>query len=307
MHTPSNCTMRTTRVLMAIVAVATVSACAFFFPFGHENLGETRVRAICRFAFACCTPIERQLFANAPFKDEGACVAETLEDQGFGAFVLNIDTLAREAVSRGAAEYDGEAAERCARPQLDAVNTCDVEKLVDSQGQFDFTRFFLLADPGDPECAALASRNYVRGLVDDGDECFSDFDCKDFGLCVDEEGADEDTITTKGECRVPHAEGEECDDGKGCQPGLSCLPDQDAGAVTCQANEPGDEGDDCFVDADCASNVCEESIGGGACLSNGADCVDDVDCPPGDFCNGEFVRTCGAANEISVEVCNGPE
>jgi hypothetical protein len=292
--------------IVAPLTLAAASACVFFFPFSHENLGETRVRALCHFAFACCTPIERQLFSNAPHRDEGACIDETLEDQGIG-FLLNIDALAKDAVSRGAAVYDGEAAERCTKPQLDAINQCDVEKLVDAAGNFDLTRFVFLTDASDPECVALASRNYVRGQVDDGDECFSSFDCKDFGNCVlDEEDVGE-VITTRGSCVVPHAEGDECDDGVACQPGLACVADGD-GTLTCEESEPAADGEPCAIDADCESGNCEEVIGNGTCLFGGEPCVDDVDCATeGDVCNGEFVDECAPVDEVSVEVCDGKD
>ena len=287
----------------AALAVTAGSACALLFPLNFYALGETRVRAICHVAFACCTPIERQLFANAPFKDEGACVAEGLEDSGFG-FILNLDALAKDAVDRGAAEYDAEAAERCSRAQLDAVNACDVEALVDASGNFDLAGLILLTDRDDPECVALASRNYVRGLVDDGDECFSDIDCADFGTCVVEPPDDgEALLTVAGECLTPHAEGDACDDGAGCQPGLACAPGGDG--LECQEIDLLDDGDPCTNDFECASGACEDVIVDGTCLTSGAACVDDDDCGDGDFCVGELSSTCAAADGVSVEICDG--
>lgn len=287
---------------LALVAVA-ASACAFFFPLSHDNLGETRVRALCHFAFACCTPIERQLFSNAPHKDEGACVDETLEDQGIG-FLLNIDALAKDAVDRGTAVYDAEAAERCSRPLLDAMNQCDVEQLVNASGAFDLNRFLFLTDSDDPECIALAGRNYVRGNVGDGDECFSSFDCEDFGECIPDPDDAGDVITTRGSCIIPHGEGDACDDGVGCQPGLSCV--NEGGELTCEEVEPAGDGEACEFDTDCESGNCEDVVGGGTCDLTGLPCVDDDDCP-GDFCNGEVFGECAAAADVSVEICNGPD
>lgn len=295
--------IRVTRIA-APLALAAASACAFFFPLAFDNLGETRVRALCHFAFTCCTPIERQLFSNAPHRDEGACVDETLEDQSIG-FLLTIDTLAKDAVARGTAVYDGEAAERCSRVQLDAINQCDVDKLVDASGNFDFNRLLFLTDSADPECLALAQRNYVRGQVDDGDECLSSFDCKDFGACVQDPDDVGDVITTAGTCIVPHAEGDDCEDGVGCQPGLQCV--NEGAAFTCEQLEPAADGEPCGGDADCESGNCETTIGNGECIFAGGACVDDADCPPDDFCNGDFTDECAPANEVSVEVCDGKD
>ena len=283
------------------LALAAASACAFFFPLAHDNLGETRVRAICHFAFACCTPIERSIFFNAPHRDEGACIDETLEDQGTG-FLTAIDAQAKDAVARGTAVYDGEAAERCSRAQLDAVNSCDVEKLVDPSGGINFSALIFLADPNDPECVALATRNYVRGQVDNDDECLSSFDCKDFGSCVHDPD-ESDTLTTKGACVAQHAEDDDCSDGVPCQPGLACVGNGEA--ITCEQIEPAADGEPCSVGTDCESGNCQETIGDGTCIIAGGACVDDQDCPPDDFCNGDFTQECAAAQDVSIEICNG--
>jgi hypothetical protein len=289
--------------LAAPLLLAGVSACAFFFPFGYDNLAETRVRAACHFAFTCCTPIERGLFFDAPHRDEGTCVDETLEDESIG-FIAVLDQLAKDAVSRGTAVYDADAAERCSRPVLDAVNACDVDQLTNAAGQIDGLRVLFLTDVSDPECTALAGRNYVRGQVGDGDDCESSFDCEDFGECVVDPEERAETLTTKGSCVTPHAEGDECDDGVGCQPGLSCIPDAE-GTFTCEQLDPQEDGEPCEDDPDCESGNCATIIGDGACEFSGNPCVDDVDCEPGEFCDGDLTFECAPAEEVSVEICDG--
>src|SRR5688572_1053325 len=163
--------------LVLFTLLVSGTSCGLFFPFGLDALAETRIGAICHFVYACCTPIERAVFTGAPpFRDEGACKAELAEDASFGAFVT-IDQQAKDAVARGAATYDGEAAERCSRGQLEAVNSCNPDAVFNAGGQADFVRLLFLVDPADAECVALAQRSFTIGNVGDGDECFSNIDC----------------------------------------------------------------------------------------------------------------------------------
>lgn len=286
-------------VLAGVLALG--ASCNLLSPLSPDQLGETRIRAICHLAFGCCTPIERQLFANAPFKDEGACVAESLEDAGLG-FLLAIDAEAKDAVDRGAAEIDSEAAERCTQPQLDAVNQCEIDKLVDANGDFDLNRLVFLTDADDPECVALAARNYTRGLVDDGDDCLSDFDCKDFGACVLDPD-DVDVLTTKGTCKALVGEGDDCSDA-GCLPGLVCTAGAGANPE-CQQIDLKPEGEACFGDGECNSNNCADVIVDGTCFGDGTPCVADEQCVPGDFCAGQSTSECAAAADKTLEICDG--
>ena len=288
--------------LLAILAFSAVlgASCNFLSPFAPDQLSETRVRALCKVAFGCCTPIERQLFANAPFKDEGACVAESLEDAGLG-FLVTIDTQAKDAVDRGAAEFDSEAAERCTRPQQDAVDQCDIEQLVDATGGFDLERLILLTDDSDPECVALAVRNYTRGLVDDGDDCLSDFDCADFGTCVPDPDDVGEVLTTEGTCKALVAEGEDCSEA-GCLPGLQCA--LEGADLECQEIDLKGDGESCFVDGECESNNCADTIVDGTCI-DGTPCVVDEQCGDDDFCFGDEVSECAGAGDVSVEICDG--
>jgi hypothetical protein len=293
--------------LVLVALVVTGSSCGLFFPFGLDALADTRIGAICRFAYNCCTPAERAVFLNSPpFKDEGACRAEAAEDRNFGGGFYTQDLIAKDAVARGAAEYDGEAAERCSRAQLEAMNACDPEAVFNSAGQIDFVKFSFLVDPTDAECFALAQRSFARGLVDDGDECFSDIDCADFGVCVPEEG-NEDTLTTAGECLKPHEDGDECIDARPCAPGLLCQQPEGGGTPVCSEPVLKDDGEDCFQNAECESGLCEQNESG-TCFIGQTPCVDDTDCvDAGDFCNIDFNSVCAPAPDVTLDMCNGPD
>jgi hypothetical protein len=260
--------------LVVVLIVGAAAACGLFAPLGLDALADTRVNALCHMAYACCTPIERALFLNAPpFRDEGACRAELAEDRALAAVYL-VDQQAKDAVARKTAEYDAEAAEECSRERLDAANNCDPKPFIGVDGRINFNALLLLVDPQDAECVALAQRAFTRGLQEDGDECFSDVDCADFGTCV-KDPDDAEVITTRGECRTPHARGDDCSDGKGCQPGLACRPpEQGGGPPTCQRLVRKRNGESCALNGECDSAVCR---------------------------NG----TCAAAPDFDVEICDG--
>jgi hypothetical protein len=294
--------MRRILTLAALAALfTTASSCQALFPFSPENLTETRVRALCHFAYACCTPVEAAVYVGflTQYKDEGACVAELLEDDLL-ASVHAVDQQARDAVARGAAEYDGEAAEECSRELLDAVNSCDVDALT-TGGQVDFSKIFYLVDTEDEECSALAQRNFARGNVEDGDECHSSVDCEEFGSCVVE--TDPDVITTEGECVTPGGEGDPCND-VGCQPGLQCVYD---GEPTCEDVPRLADGEGCEDNAECDSGFCDFEQSSGNCVDAGTPCLEDADCDvnAGDFCVTGFGGQCGAVPKIKVEICDG--
>jgi hypothetical protein len=290
------------RRIFTFAAVATLfttaSSCQALFPFSPDNLTETRVRALCHFAYACCTPIEAALYVGflTQYKDEDACVAELLEDD-LMASVHAAEQQARDAVSRGAAEYDGEAAEQCSREWLDAVNSCDVDKLTTS-GQVDFSKVFYLVDTADAECSALAQRNFTRGNVKDGDECYSSVDCEDFGSCIVE--TDADVITTEGECSTPGGEGDSCEDVV-CQPGLTC----DGAEPLCEEPRSIDNGQPCEESAECGSGFCDYEQVAGVCFEGGTPCVEDTECDPTDFCEIGFGGVCAAVPDVKVEICDG--
>lgn len=294
--------MRRILTLAVLAAVfTTASSCQALFPLSPDNLTETRVRALCHFAYACCTPIEASLYIGflTQYKDEGACVAELLEDDLLTS-VRAADQQARDAVARGAAEYDGEAAEECSREWLDAVNSCDVDAL-SSSGSLDFNKLFYLADSRDAECSALAARNFARGNVEDGDECHSSVDCEEFGTCVVE--PDADVITTEGECVTPGGEGDPCGDA-GCQPGLSCVFDTEA---TCEDVPLLANGEPCDENVVCDSGFCDFEQSVGRCFNADTPCTDDTDCDvnAGDFCLSEFGGACAATPDVNVEICDG--
>jgi hypothetical protein len=279
------------------------------------------VASTCHFVHDCCTPSERQLFLAAPFPDKGACLEEF--EATFGGS-LNV---AIEAVDKETATFDAEAAEACTNAIRTAVDQCDATALVDATGRLSTTRLLFFVDERDPVCSALAQRGFTRGVVEDGDDCVSNIECADFGICI-VDAADGD-LTVSGTCRAAAAAGASCED-RSCQPGLICgatrtceaPPDLAADGDACQANGQCESGfcsgardrarcsndatNNCDVDDDCTER--------GRCDSNAGRCDDpaqtacqeDRDCP-------DLTGTCLAATpgqcvtvSVTAEICDGP-
>lgn len=281
-------------LLPAALALTPLSSCWCITPTGLDGVVEAFIRADCHFAFVCCTAPERAQFFTRSFRDEGACVAESLEEGNGGNVVTD---RAKVVIAAGKGTFDQERADECLKPRLDALNSCDSEAILGG------------GLPGDPVCAAEQARGFVVGNVEDGDDCNDDIECADFGVC-DRSGNDDDTITTAGECKAARAEGEECIDNDGnvfaCFPGTFCINDGQ-GNFTCEQVELLADGEDCFDDAQCESNFCEERSTF-TCVISGEPCTEatqEADCPAlGDFCGEDEEQVC-AANDVSVEVCDG--
>ena len=247
-------------------------------PTHPRNYGNTILSSICHFEFDCCTPSERAAFlrfSQASSKDR--CLEEV--NDGFGGLM----NVAAEAVDRGTATYDAEAAERCTATLRAASDQCDSAAFASPTGGFSFESIAFLVDPRDAECQALASRGFTRGTVKDGGDCINNVDCADFGTCIvtDEDGED---LVVAGECRAGLAEGEDClDSNASCQPGLVCAADG------CEAVELADNGDACSFSGSCASGFCTAEDGEGSCEGSGDECFDDFECEGScvdDFCVG---------------------
>lgn len=295
--------MRAFRLLtLVLTAMMAVGGCGWLFPLSLDSLTETRVRALCHFVYGCCTPSERGRFAPLPFADEPACVSELLEDPGsLGIYFGPTDALARDAIGRGAAEFDAAAAERCSRSFLDAINRCDPQPFF-AAGSPNGTAIVLLVDSSDAECASLAQRHFTRGLVEDGDDCQGPLDCAGFGACRVE--PDPNVRTVAGTCEASPGEGESCVQSFACQPGLYCDPGDGSGEPTCVIVERGANGEACTFPDQCESRHCD-AVQELRCTTDDAPCVDDADCQPGDVCGYQINGTCADAPSYTIEVCNG--
>jgi hypothetical protein len=179
------------RRLLAVALFSTAlfgSSCIWFFaPTSLDGFVEALIRADCHFAFACCTPPERASFFPLNFKDEGACVEESLEQ---GSAANSVVDRAKAVIAAGKGEFQQDRADECLKPLLDAKNQCDSQAV-------------LAPEPQDPVCAAEAARGFVKGNVDDGDDCDDDIECADFGFCDRVTDAEEDTLTGRGVRRRP--------------------------------------------------------------------------------------------------------
>lgn len=281
----------------ALLPALASSGCWFFSPTGLDGTVEALTRADCHFAFACCTPPERQSFFARNFRDEGTCVSESLE-QGSGGNVV-VDR-AKAVIAAGNGEFQQERADECLKPTLDALNNCDADAVLGAGAA------------NDPVCAAEQARGFVAGSIDDGDGCNDDIECADFGVC-DRSDNDPDVVTTEGECRAAKPEGEDCLNPDGgffaCFPGTFCTPDAN-GDFTCEEFELKGDGEACDVDSECESGSCDGGEEVFACFFDGAPCTEateaiDCDVAIGDSCEATFSSVC-AANDLSVEVCDGP-
>lgn len=292
-------------IFAAPLGVAALASCSFLFPFSLDSFSDTRVQAFCHFAYACCTPLERSVFmgAETAFKDEGACVAE-IQEEFVGFFGRADADRARDSIARGAAEFDAEAAERCSRASLEAANACDPTPFFKPSGEIDDEELVLLVDSEDPECVELARRAFTIGKLEDGDECDSDIDCADFGICAQEFG--DDTLTTKGTCHATLKKGAGClNANRFCGPGLFCTANADGGA-TCEEPDLKANGEACGSDFECESGACE-IVETGACINSGLPCVVDEDCDVAnfDFCQHTAQGECTAPADLEIEVCDG--
>lgn len=281
---------------VALLLAASAPGCWFVSPTGLDGAVEALTRADCHFAFACCAPAERQSFFPRNFRDEGTCAAESLEE-GNGANVV-VDR-AKAVIAAGNGAFEQDRADKCLKPVLDALNTCDADVVLGS-GATD-----------DPLCTAEQARGFVKGNLDDGDKCNDDIECADFGVC-DRSGNDADVVTTEGECRAAKEEGDDCLDPDGgffaCFPGTFCTPNA-GGDFTCEQLDLKGDGDPCDVDGECESGSCSGEAEVFGCFFTGDPCTvatEVVDCAtPGDSCESTLDSVC-ASNDVSVEVCDGP-
>ncbi len=271
---------------IALGAAAAISAVAFsgcfnlFFPSAPDQFVETVFRANCQFQHRCCAPAERNSSAG---RDEATCVEVAFES---GGSTTLIGDRAKSAVDRGAATYDAELADRCVKAITDAANSCDAA-------------FFLAGEGRDAECDAGFARGFTVGTVGDGGDCVDSFDCADEGDCIVE--AEDDVISTAGECRGRVAEGDDCSEFP-CQSGLSCSF---AGETPrCEKIELKGDGEECFGSNECESGSCIDGEAG-VCFDSGEPCTEDNDCEVdlGDFCDVDFITVCGDAP--TVEICDG--
>jgi hypothetical protein len=279
-------------------ALALASSCNFFFPFAPDQVCETEIRAICHFVHACCNASERVVFGGlANFRSEGDCVNELLAEQGSCGNALAV----HEATQQGRFEYDGALAERCQKPRVDALNSCNADAVLGE------------ALEEDPACAGLGSGNFAFGtgkVAEDG-RCFNAFECAEPGSVCDPledvEGDGQILITRVGTCRSPAKEGQDCSaDGSDglCEPGTFC----DFQTEECTAIDLLNNGEACFADGQCESGFCNDVQVNvqPSCddrLDDGADCLDDNDCDSR-ICDPND-RVCLAPEAIVVEACNG--
>lgn len=283
--------LRLPLLAFALALPLSTSSCWLFTPTGLDGFLEAFIRADCKFAFTCCSPPEREQFFPRSFRDEGTCVQESLEEGSGGNVVVD---RAKAVIAAGKGEFNQARADECLKPLLDDRNSCDSQAV--------------LTGGADVKCAAEQGRGFVVGNVEDGDDCNDDIECADFGVC-DRSGNEDDVVTTAGECKAAVDEGGDCGDGETCFPGLTCTGNADFTEFTCEQAELLGDGDACFDDAQCESGFCDEQDVF-TCFFTGDPCTeateaDDCDVNIGDSCEADVAEVCVAADNLSVEVCDG--
>ncbi|MDP2344035.1 MAG: hypothetical protein Q8O67_23965 [Deltaproteobacteria bacterium] len=282
--------------LASLFVVAVVGAGCFnlFFPFAPDQLFESDVRSRCAFAFRCCLAAERGSTGLSGFRNEDECIEELLETGGQLSF---LGQRAKAVIDAGKGTHDAALADECLKPLFDARNACDAETV-------------LAPTPESTECQVGASRAFVVGNVDDGDECIDDLECADEGRCQPdpdlEPDPDEVTVTVAGLCVAAASEGEACDE-RSCKAGLDC-DSNDAGELECTKPVLLEDGADCFVGSQCESGSCVAEGGVGFCDFDGSDCTSDAQCTldQDDFCDFDNGNTvCGPPADVVVEICDG--
>jgi hypothetical protein len=285
------------RLMLLVALVSLLANCNFFFPFAPDQVCETLIRAQCRFAFNCCNATERQdlLLGFEGFRSEGDCINELLEERGV---CLN-ERSVQDANNQGRFTYDAALAERCLKPAVDALNACNAD--------------FILGDgAGDiaEECE-VEGFAFGTGKVAAGEACFENFECADPGSICDpfenDPEAEEFIVTEVGACLAPAKIGEDCgpDGSDGfCEPGSFC----DFAEEECVALK--DNGEDCFIDAECLNEFCNNLVAVPECddkLDDGEECLENNDCVS-DFCefnvedNESF---CAQPPDVVVNACQG--
>lgn len=238
-------------VVLALVGSSSAAGCWFFGPTSLDGMGEANIRAQCHFAFACCTAPERSAYYGlGAYRDEATCVEVTLEDGNYSHLLA---ARAKAVVGAGNGEFDGQRADECTRPMLDALNSCDADAVLGG------------ANVLDPLCGADAGRMFVVGKLADGEDCTDDLECAGYGTCVVEDPP-ENTITIAGQCRASRAEGEVCFDPTAtepeyfnCVPGTSCVSGDPGESSTCQTSAGADNGEPCFNHFECDSAYCDQA------------------------------------------------
>lgn len=228
-----------------------------------RNLTRTFVANACHVAYDCCTAVERTALSTLRYADKASCMEE------FDALFGGALDAATEAVDRGTATFDAEAAQACTTKQQAAIDRCEGgAAFVGADGTLSLAAAGFAIDATDPECAALLPRGFTRGAVDDGDDCVSRFECADFGECIidDDNGA---KITRSGTCRASAGKGDDCSD-RPCLPGLVCV----SGSCD-EAPEPLGDGEPCVADAQCESGLCNEQGDASVCVTPD---IDDAIC-----------------------------
>ena len=307
------------RVLPLGLGLAAAQSCFLLFPYAPDQLSESLVRAECHFFFACCAAGEWDVATGtglvsdlSRFRSEQECIQERVEE-GINMTPWGVPaTEIQQAESAGRFKYASADAQACFQPLIDALNQCQVTKILGNE------RVELPST-----CGTIPG----QGLVKNEGDCFSDFECGEFpgSQCIDPDllldpddrpdPADGTVINAPGVCLAPLAPGDSCTPDADnpdlpvfCDPGFACLPEDGEFGDPVVCREPYEEGDAC-PGFGCAEDLLCDAVDA-ECKGlkrNGVDCADGDECESG-FCDTSLAEPeCDDLPTIDVRICDGVE
>jgi hypothetical protein len=190
---------RSAGAVLVVAVVVVVSGCYQLFPpVQPVDFCIEQARLYCDLQFRCCTAVEREesilglrqsrpVLRKAP-SSAGECV-EVMTEVCRAAAEEQNEALREERIT-----FDADEAVDCLDDLVDAVDDCDAGDFFDAQG----TYLLQMLDDGRPGIPGDFCDNAIEGDLDEGDDCFADYEC-DEGTCLVTPGPDE--VTAEGECQ----------------------------------------------------------------------------------------------------------
>lgn len=210
-----------------------------------DQFGSELAAVSCEKQFECCSDAEiMEMYMGITIDDMPIETEEQCFDFANALLTGFLVGELKDSIGKGRIEYSADAAGGC----IAAVRDLSCSEYANVDGA--------QLDGCEP---------YITPLVDDGGACLQDYECTTT-FC---QGASNpiNEEPTDGVCaRLPGA-GEECDDD--CVDGFFCDFDTTSGNEICVAVKPN--GEECFLDEDCASDNCDDELN--TCAEPGALCT----------------------------------
>jgi hypothetical protein len=264
-----------------------------------RSIANSLANVFCHFAYACCTPIERQDFlsvgtstGDTDFDNESGC------DTAIGDQYQDQLQPYEASLTEQRMTYATATAQACLNALSAAANQCSYQSLIN-------------ASTGDAGCPAKLS-DLFTGTVAAGGTCTMDADCALPGSQCRPPGSDGGTtivVTAEGVCVSPAAVGQPCNTTLAvpCVAG-SCCNQGNGGMPTCTAYVATGAACSGFF-GQCTNTTCNPSTdycpvsGSPVCTALqpvGGPCMNSFECQAGLNCNNG--TTCQGAPDSGVQV-----